>query len=315
MIARSKAFGIWTAILLLMPVVIQCGRSDGRVMSEEELRVASSQHIDTTYITSMTAADSIAVRDLWDAVSAEAWILVEDSSGLLISAKNIDKRMYPASLTKMMTCILGLERGNLADSIEITEDVCLTTDSRVRPGDCYLLGNMIDEMMLQSDNNAATALAQYISGDIPAFCRLMNEKAAYLGMDSTHFANPNGMPNDSTYSSARDLLVLARYCMRDSAFAAIVGTPFMDIPLVDGRHLPCDNTNLLLRSYEGCIGVKTGYTRDAGSCLASAATRDGVTLFLVLLNSRSRSSRFTESALLLDHGFSLMARRNAAQQQ
>jgi D-alanyl-D-alanine carboxypeptidase len=174
---------------------------------------------------------------------------------------------------------------------------------------------MIDEMMLQSDNNAATALAQYISGDIPAFCRLMNEKAAYLGMDSTHFANPNGMPNDSTYSTARDLLVLARYCMRDSAFAAIVGTPFMDIPLVDGRHLPCDNTNLLLRSYEGCIGVKTGYTRDAGSCLASAATRDGVTLFLVLLNSRSRSSRFTESALLLDHGFSLMARRNAAQQQ
>ena len=79
MIARSKAFGIWTAILLLMPVVIQCGRSDGRVMSEEELRVASSQHIDTTYITSMTAADSIAERDLWDAVSAEAWILVEDS--------------------------------------------------------------------------------------------------------------------------------------------------------------------------------------------------------------------------------------------
>jgi D-alanyl-D-alanine carboxypeptidase len=234
---------------------------------------------------------------------------------MLINSKNATKRMFPASLAKMMTTILALEHGHLDDTVTITNDVFIVKDARVRLGDGFLFGNLINEMVLQSDNDAAYAVAKHVGGDTLAFCKMMNDRAAYLGLDSTHFANPNGMPNDSTYSSARDLLVLARYCMRDSAFAAIVGTPFMDIPLVDGRHLPCDNTNLLLRSYEGCIGVKTGYTRDAGSCLASAATRDGVTLFLVLLNSRSRSSRFTESALLLDHGFSLMARRNAAQQQ
>ena len=91
--------------------------------------------------------------------------------------------------------------------------------------------------------------------------------------------------------------------MSNPSFADIVGMPFMDIPLLDGRHLPCQNTNLLLEKYEGCIGVKTGYTRQAGYCLASAATREGRTLYLVLLGSRSMATRFTESALLLDYGF------------
>ena len=94
--------------------------------------------------------------------------------------------------------------------------------------------------------------------------------------------------------------------MRDSAFATIVGTVDKDVPLTDGRHMPCHNTNTLLTSYKGCIGIKTGFTRQAGNCLASAATRDGVTLYLVLLNSRSMSSRFTESAILLDYGFRVM---------
>ena len=135
---------------------------------------------------------------------------------------------------------------------------------------------------------------------------MMNEKAAYLGMTSTHFANPNGMPNLQNFSSASDLVRLARYCMRDSTFAQIVGTIDKDIPLTDGRHMPCRNTNALLTTYEGCIGIKTGFTRQAGNCLASAATRDGVTLYLVLLNSRSMSSRFKESAILLDYGFNVM---------
>ena len=94
--------------------------------------------------------------------------------------------------------------------------------------------------------------------------------------------------------------------MLDSAFAAIVGSPFMDIPLIDGRHLPCQSTNLLLTDYEGCTGVKTGFTRRAGACLAASATRNGITLTLVLLKSKSHTSHFTESAILLDYGFRVM---------
>ena len=291
-------------ILLMTMFTVACSgcgnASSNPGLTPEELRVQASQRIDSTLIQEF---DSLSGKVMYDGLSAEAWIMAEDSSGLLISAKNIHQRMPPASLTKMMTCMLALEQGNMSDTIVITPDVFIQKDSRVRLGDSYLLGHLIQEMMLQSDNDAANAIAKHIGGDIPAFCRMMNDKAAYLGMDSTHFANPNGITNDSTYSTARDLLVLARYCMRDSIFAEIVSTPFIDIPLLDGRHLPCDNTNLLLRDYDGCIGIKTGYTRRAGGCLASAATRKGKTLILILLNSKTKGTRFKESSELLDYGF------------
>lgn len=271
--------------------------------SPEELRLRQSCHIDTTAIRAVVDPDTIVGWEGLQTLTAEAWILVEDSLGLLISERQSDVRMFPASLTKMMTCILAIEQVKMTDSIEITPDVCVTRDSRLRSGDGYTAGNLLREMMLQSDNVAAVALAKHIGGDTLTFCDMMNRKAAYLGMDSTHFANPNGMPNDSNYTTARDLLVLTRYCMRDSLFAEIVGTSFIDIPLLDGRHLPCQNTNLMLTDYKGCCGVKTGFTRQAGACLASQATRNGVTLTLVLLKSKTQASRFTESAALLDYGF------------
>ena len=292
----------FTLLLLFLLAVTGCGQREAP-LSAEELRLQHCWWIDSTTI----AVDSLMEREALGAPTAESWMLVDDSTGLLLSAKNADRRMFPASLTKMMTCLLALESGKLADSIVITDDVYVAKNSRVRAGDGYLAGHLLCEMMLQSDNDAAYALAKHLAGDTLAFCEMMNRKAAYLGMDSTHFANPNGMPNDSNYTTARDLLVLARYCMGDSSFAKIVGTPFMDIPLTDGRHLPCPNTNTMLETYPGCIGVKTGFTRQAGACLASAAMRDGNTLFLVLLNSKTLNTRFSESEALLDYGFRVMA--------
>ena len=275
-------------------------------LSEEEQRMEKISRIDSTSIRTFLAPDTIEGWEQLSSLTAEAWILVEDSSGLLISEKNADRRMYPASLTKMMTCLLALEHGPMSDTIVITDDVCVTHDARVKSGDSYEKGNLIREMMMLSDNVAAYALGKHVGGDTLAFCKMMNQKASYLGMDSTHFANPNGLPNDSNYSTARDLLTLARYSMCDTLFAQIVGTDSMDIVLTDGRHMPCKNTNRLLASYPGCLGVKTGYTRKAGSCLASAATRNGTTLFLILLNSKNYSTRFDESTTLLDYGFRVM---------
>lgn len=298
----EKAILLLSALFLLMA----CSQWEPAPRSAEEIRREEACRIDSTSLREMLNLDSIEGRASLDDLSAEAWILVEDSTGMLISGKNTSQRMYPASLTKMMTCLLALENGLPGDTVGISEDVFVTKDSRVRVGDSYLLRDLVCEMMLQSDNVAAVALAKHIAGDTLSFCQMMNEKAAYLQMDSTHFANANGMPNDSTYSTAADLLKLARYCMRDSAFAQIAGTAVMDIPLTDKRHLPVENTNLLLGRYEGCIGVKTGFTRKAGNCLASAATRHGVTLHLVLLKSRSHASRFSESEALLDYGFKVM---------
>lgn len=311
--------GVLTALGLLAIVLCgSCGegkREEEPQRSEEEVRLEQMGRLDSTLLWMLPRAkgmegwmaDSLnRWQERLDALSAEAWVLVEDSTGLIISEKNADQRMYMASITKMMTCLLALENGRMDDSIKITPDVYTTSDARVKVGDGYTVAGMIREMMMLSDNNAAYALAKFVGGDTLKFYQMMNQKAAYLGMNGTHFANPNGMPNNNNYSTAYDLLRLSRYCMQDTAFARIVGTASADIPLLDGRHLPCQNTNALLTHYEGCIGIKTGFTRQAGNCLASAATRDGVTLYLILLKSKSYTSRFTESATLLDYGFEVM---------
>jgi D-alanyl-D-alanine carboxypeptidase len=286
---------------------IGCGNREAEVtLTPEQLRLQKIANIDSTSLKTILPLDSIEGYDRLAEISAEAWMLIDDSTGLVISQKNATRQLCMASITKMMTCLLALEKGNLSDTLSITEDVCVVRDSWVRPGDGYRLDDLIYEMMLMSDNNAAYAVANHIGGDTLAFYDMMNQKAVYLGMDSTHFANPNGMPNDDNYSCASDLIRLSRYAMRDSAFAEIVGTVEKDIPLVDGRHMPIQNTNIMLTTYEGCFGIKTGFTRQAGNCLASAVTHDGITLYLVLLNSRSMSSRFTESALLFDYGFKVM---------
>lgn len=290
-------------MLLFLLSCFACG--SGETLTPEELRLRKIARIDTT-LQDFVPLDSIEGYDQLAGLSAEAWMLVDDSTGFIISQKNADKKLFIASITKMMTCLLALENGNMDDTLFITKDVFVTRDSWVKVGDGYRLGDLIYEMMLMSDNNSACAVAKHIGGDTLTFCNMMNQKALYLGMDSTHFANPNGMPNDSNYSCASDLIRLSRYSMCDSTFAAIVGTAEADLPLIDGRHFPCLNTNQLLTTYDGCIGIKTGFTRQAGNCLASAATRDGSTLYLVLLGSRSRSSRFKESAVLLDYGFNVM---------
>lgn len=301
--------------IIIAAAIASC-RNTGGVEAQktpEQIRLEQISLMDTTELMMRVNPDTIEGHKKLDSLTADAWMLIDDSTGIVISAKNAYSRRYMASITKMMTGLLALERGVMTDTVEITEDVFINKDSRVRLGQAYQMGDLITEMMMISDNDAAYAIAKHIAGDTLQFYDLMNQKAQYLGMDSTNFANPNGMPNNNNYSSAADLIKLARYCMRDSAFAAIVGTAEKAIPLTDGRHIDCRNSNALIHTYEGCTGIKTGYTNQAGYCLASQATRDGVTLTLVLLNSRSFKSRFVESAAILDYGFRVMQayRRNS----
>ena len=306
-IRKGKGLGL---LIMLLMVVVACQMSDktgSRVaLTPEQLRLEKINTIDSFSLRTVLNPDSMDGWEQLSTLSADAWMLIDDSTGYIISQKYANEPRFMASLTKMMTCLLALENGNMTDTVHITNDVFICKDSRVRLGEGYLLGDLLYEMMLQSDNDAAYAIAKHISGDTLSFCDMMNEKAAYLGMTNTHFVNPNGMPAPDNFSTANDLIRLARYAMRDSMFAEIVGTTEKSVPLIDGRHMDCRNTNALLFSYEGCFGIKTGFTRQAGNCLASAATRDGTTLYLVLLHSRSMRSRFTESAILLDYGFRVM---------
>ena len=299
-------YAIFTMMLVTGLASCGLGKEPEPQKTPEEIRLEEINRMDTVELQMRVNPDTIEGHSKLDSLSADAWMLIDDSTGIVISAKNAYCKRYMASITKMMTGLLALEKGTMNDTIEITEDVYINKDSRVRLGNAFTMGDLITEMMMISDNDAAYALAKHVAGDTLAFYDLMNRKAMYLGMDSTHFANPNGMPNDNNFSSAADLVKLARYCMRDSAFAAIVGTAEKQIPMLDGRHLDCRNSNALIHTYEGCTGIKTGFTRQAGYCLASQATRDGITLTLVLLNSRSFKSRFVESAAILDYGFRVM---------
>ena len=297
-------------LFLLLAVTVACNMVDKTgtrvALTPEQLRLEKINTIDSFSLRTVLNPDSMEGWEQLSGLSADAWMLIDDSTGYVISQRYANEPRFMASLTKMMTCLLALENGNMTDTVRITDDVFICKDSRVRLGEGYLLGDLLYEMMLQSDNDAAYAIAKHIGGDTLTFCDMMNEKAAYLGMTNTHFVNPNGMPAPDNFSTANDLIRLARYAMRDSAFAEMVGTVEKSVPLIDGRHMDCRNTNVLLSSYEGCFGIKTGYTRQAGNCLASAATRNGTTLYLVLLHSRSMRSRFTESAILLDYGFQVM---------
>ena len=294
----------------IIPVLLflaACGAKETPVRDLEAERLYKISILDTTTLKTIIDPDTVEGFDLLDNLTAQAWILIDDKTGYVISEKKSRERMYIASLTKMMTCLLALEHGSDSDSVYITQSDYVSRDSRVKLDQGYLLRGLIDEMMLVSDNDAAYAIARHIGGDTTAFCNKMNEKAAYLGMTATHYDNPNGLPNDSNYSSAYDQLRLVRYCMEDSVFAQVVGSREARVPLLDGRHMDCINTNRMLFTYDGCIGVKTGFTYQAGACLAASAERDGVRLYVILLKSQNMRLRFKEAAVLLDYGFRVMS--------
>lgn len=251
---------------------------------------------------------AVAGSEAHDTITPVSWIMVDGSNGMVLAERESERRMYPASMTKMMTCILAIESRRWDDTVHVDRAAATTESSHVRQGDRYLLRDLLVEMMLNSDNGAALAIASHVAdGDTTAFYRSMNEKAKEIGMVDTHFANPHGLPDTLNYSTARDMMVLARYCMRDTMFARIVATNEANVPLIDGRTQPSHNSNYLLERYEGCHGIKTGFTNLAGGCLASVATRGGHTVYLVVMNCRPVWRRIPDSASLLDYGFNLMA--------
>ena len=240
-------------------------------------------------------------------ITATSAILVEASTGRVLYEKNADDVRPPASLTKMVTCILGLELLSADSEIEATQAAEYTEYStlQLRTGDRANAYELLTGMMLVSDNGAAVAIAENIAGTVPYFSTMMNEKAREIGCVSTNFANPNGLPNPSTYSTARDLSKIAMYCMRNEKFREIVGTKEMMLywtyPV--GKKELCENTNELLYSHTWATGIKTGYTNAAGGCLAASAKRGDVELIAVVMHSADMDTRFDDATKLLNYGF------------
>ena len=235
-------------------------------------------------------------------VSAKSAILIDGATGKIIFEKNAELRLPMASTTKIMTALCTLEHADVEKTVSVDPRAVGIEGSSVylKAGERITLRDLLYSLMLASANDAAAAIAYAVSGGIESFAALMNEKARELGLSDTHFDNPHGLDSENHYTTALDLALLARYALENAEFAKIVSTSSKQIESDVATHA-LYNHNRLLRSYSGCIGVKTGFTKTSGRCLVSAAERDGLRLICVTLNA---PDDWNDHKTLLDYGFS-----------
>ena len=230
--------------------------------------------------------------------SAAASILVDADSGRVLYEQNADARMLIASTTKIMTALVAIREGDLSDVVTVKREATLTEGSSMylKEGEHLTLETLLYGLMLCSGNDAAVAIADHVGGSQKDFVKLMNETARELGMGSSSFANPNGLDAEDHYSTARDMAKLACAALQNETLLRIASTQSVTI---GGRTMT--NHNKLLRYVDGCLGLKTGYTRAAGRTLVSCAERNGQRLVAVTLQD---GNDWADHEALYDYGFS-----------
>ena len=252
-------------------------------------------------------------------------ILINADTGDVLFEKNADERRYPASTTKIMTCILGIEWARENDMLDkpvvIPRNINVSSDSSkmgLTPGDTMTFIDLLYGFMLSSGNDAALAVAQLVSGNVNEFVKLMNRKATELGLNerSTHFTNPHGLHDVNHYTTARDMAKITAYAMQDATFRSIVAATSYTVYSklwTRGRNFIC-KYDLLLKDkplyYASAIGVKTGYTKAAGRSFVGAAEQNGVTLISVCYNpvkideaDKTYVEAFTDTIRMFKYGF------------
>lgn len=242
-------------------------------------------------------------------VSAKSAVLIEAESGEIIFSKNADERMPMASTTKIMTALVAIENADITKSVSVSPAAVGVEGSSVYlyANERMTLEDLLYAMMLESANDAATAIAIEVGGSVDGFAEMMNAKAGEMGLSDTHFENPHGLDGDRHYTTAYELALIAREALSNEKFREICSTYKKTIPLneTEGVRLLI-NHNKLLRSYDGAIGVKTGFTKKSGRCLVSAAERDGLGFIAVTLGA---PDDWRDHSAMLDYGFSLYEAR------
>lgn len=243
-----------------------------------------------------------------EALSAQSAVLISADTGAVLYEKEADTRRSMASTTKIMTALLALEEAERSgdSTVSVTEEMVAVEGSSMglRAGDKITLTNLAAGMLLASGNDAANAAALYLDGSQEDFAVRMNERAAELGLQNTHFVTPSGLDDEAHYSTAYDMAQLAREALKNTEFRRLCSSSTLQVEFLEpAKKVSYTNHNKLLRMYEGCIGVKTGFTKKSGRCLVSAAERDGVTLIAVTLNA---PDDWNDHTALLDYGFSTL---------
>ena len=231
-------------------------------------------------------------------VSAHSAVLLDGDSGQVLWEKNADEKSLIASTTKIMTALVVLEQAELSDVVEVAPEAVGVEGSSMylKAGEQLTVEDLLYGLMRSSGNDAAVALAIHVAGSCDAFAELMNEKAQALGLQTTHFANPNGLDSEENYATARSLGKLAVAAMENEGFRTIVSTKTYSCA---GHTMT--NHNKLLWQYEGAVGVNTGFTKHAGRILVGSAEKNGRRLVSVTINA---PSDWNDHKQMLDYGFS-----------
>ncbi len=218
------------------------------------------------------------------AISARSAILLDGQTGRVLYERQSDQQSLIASTTKIMTALVVCEQVNVLDRVRIPKEAVGIEGSSIylKEGEILTVQDLLYGLMLHSGNDAAVALAIYCGGTVEGFAELMNDKAHRLGLENTHFVNPNGLDSPGHYSTARDMANLAAYAMENPIFAKTVSTKTVKV----GERI-FRNHNKLLWLLEGADGVKTGFTKAAGRILVSSCTRQGRRLVAVTINDRN----------------------------
>ena len=244
-------------------------------------------------------------------VSAQSAVVLTADTGTVLFEKDGHTPRPVASTTKIMTALLALEAAQEQGDplVDITQEMVAVEGSSMglQAGDSISLTGLAAGMLLASGNDAANAAALYLDGSLESFAARMNQRAAALGMEDTHFVTPSGLDVEDAQglghlSTAYDMALLARAALEDQAFRQLCSSPSLAVEFAEPvKRVTYTNHNKLLTQYQGCVGVKTGFTKEAGRCLVSAAERDGALLIAVTLNA---PNDWEDHAALLDYGFS-----------
>lgn len=235
--------------------------------------------------------------------SAKAMALIDANSGRLLASKNPDLQLKMASTTKIATAITVIDNCPDLDEKFKVDDRAIGVEGTsiyLQSGEMLSCRELLYGLMLRSGNDASVALALHCSKSIEDFAELMNQTAVKAGAKNTHFVNPHGLDNDEHYTTAYDLALITAYAMKNPTFKEIVSTKSIKIPHPEYAHRFLVNKNRLLGTLDGCVGVKTGYTKGAGRCFVGATERDGTNLICVVLNC---GPMFEECAEILEEGF------------
>ena len=243
-----------------------------------------------------------------DTLYAKHAILMDADNGRVLFEKDGYTMAPMASTTKIMTLLVALENGNLDDIVTVSQYAASMPDVQlnIKAGEQYRLIDLLYSLMLESHNDSAVAIAEHLGGSVEGFANLMNEKAKELGAYNTHFVTPNGLDAEEHYTTAYDLALIASYAIKNDKFCKIIATTAYQFhEQSTGRAFSVNNKDRFLTSYPGAIGIKTGFTGNAGYCFVGAVRRDGRNLVSVVLASGwppHKTYKWKDTTKLMDYG-------------